>query len=750
MTHRRYALFLFIALFAIASMVIAPKPAKAAGTVINCTYLDLTTALTGGGVVDFNIGAPCTIVLGGAIAITANTTIQNTSNFNVTIDGNGTYRIFSLAMNISLSIDGMAGGGTGGITLTQGNGGGGGGGGAIRATAGGNIVTVEDVIFLNNGAISSGGGGAILSNGILSVTNSSFTGNSTNAAGGAIYAGGATTITNSTFTNNYATGNGGAVRTFVTATITGSTFITNNTGSSGGGIYIGGDVDIINTIFTDNTGSGTGQALTIDTATPVDVSGTTFTNNNCFIDVGSFNDLGGNIRDAASAACVGVVLTPLSATVMCSFGNLEINVSGDGNFSVTGTGPLLPANIPTGSNSIAGGAYGPGVWTGVTITETTGDLESMSFGDFSCNMNISTVGVCIGNDLYVGAVNGDANFDITGTGAGLPMLNNTGGTQVLTGPGSWTGVTITELSGDGQVVNLGDFNCVATNTLSASAVCVGADLQVTISNGDPNFQITADSGTLLTGLATGVHTITGPVNETNVVVTELAGDTENFPLGNFNCFASNTLTATATCNGANLDITITNGNSPFSISVTDSNGVMNLGSLPMGTYSFTGPDTFSNIGVTEDTGDLETLNLPSITCSAPIVPVVPVAPVVLSPDLTAQGCVFTTNIEAPNAPDNTYCRVLMTNGAVVNYAGAIPADLIGLGVKVAVDVYRLEGGATVNTFPTYQQICLAGEGRFFYMDGRNAPRYSVEMASEIVDGMTCAWIPAPGTVILTN
>ncbi|HRF99107.1 MAG TPA: hypothetical protein PLZ51_28040, partial [Aggregatilineales bacterium] len=89
----------------------------------------------------------------------------------------------------------------------------------------------------------------------------------------------------------------------------------------------------------------------------------------------------------------------------------------------------------------------------------------------------------------------DANFTIAGTGPGLPIINYGGGTQVLTGPSSWTGVTITELGGDGQVANLGDFNCVATNTLSASAVCVGADLQVTISNGDPNFQITADSGT---------------------------------------------------------------------------------------------------------------------------------------------------------------------------------------------------------------------------------------------------------------
>jgi hypothetical protein len=129
----------------------------------------------------------------------------------------------------------------------------------------------------------------------------------------------------------------------------------------------------------------------------------------------------------------------------------------------------------------------------------------------------------------------------------------------------------------------------------------------------------------------------------------------------------------------------------------------------------------------------------------PVDAVAAVVPVVV-------GCVFDapSGMEIGNAPDNTYCRVLMRDGGVTSYSGAVPADLIGLGVILAVDVYRLEGGATQNTFPDYAQICLSGTGRFFYMDGRNMPRHSVEMPSSAVNGMTCAWIPAPGTVILTN
>lgn len=127
-----------------------------------------------------------------------------------------------------------------------------------------------------------------------------------------------------------------------------------------------------------------------------------------------------------------------------------------------------------------------------------------------------------------------------------------------------------------------------------------------------------------------------------------------------------------------------------------------------------------------------------------VVPI-PTGPIVV-------GCVFDTpsGMSLSNVPDNTYCTVLMKNGNVINYSGAVPAELIGLGVIFAVDVYRLEGGRSIVEFPDYGRICLRGDGRMFYMDARNAPRYPIEMPTEEYDGMTCAWIPAAGTLILTN
>ena len=116
------------------------------------------------------------------------------------------------------------------------------------------------------------------------------------------------------------------------------------------------------------------------------------------------------------------------------------------------------------------------------------------------------------------------------------------------------------------------------------------------------------------------------------------------------------------------------------------------------------------------------------------------------------GCALDSadGVEVANAPDNTYCRVLMRDGNVVQYPGAIPAELINLGVILAVDIYRLEGGQYINTFPDYARICLEGKGRYFFLDGRNAPRVAVEMPSEVVDYLTCAWVPAPGTAVLVN
>ena len=216
--------------------------------------------------------------------------------------------------------------------------------------------------------------------------------------------------------------------------------------------------------------------------------------------------------------------------------------------------------------------------------------------------------------------------------------------------------------------------------------------------------------------------------------------------------ATNNLIAAVGCSGNNVIVNIYAGDSTFNINYEVGGSPMSRNGVFYGAHLFTGPISMTNIVVSEQAGDFQTLPLPDTTCPGSVVIPPVIIPIFNTPAVTVLGCALDSSdgVEVANAPDNTYCRVLMKNGGVVSYSGAVPANLIQQGVILAVDVYRLQGGMSVNTFPDYARICLSGSGRYFYMDGRNAPRYAIEMPTEAVDGMTCAWIPAPGTVILTQ
>ncbi|MCL4254402.1 MAG: hypothetical protein KJ043_11570 [Anaerolineae bacterium] len=760
-----------------------PAHTAQAATFDVCTLAELTTAITtanGNGEADtINFNCSTTLIFTSDFDISSEITINangNTVIFDETGDDN---RFFDVNSSALLTLNGL--------TLQNGNNN---LGGAIFNNGG--DVTITNSTFINNRAANESGAIDNFSGGNVTISNSTFINNQANNSGGAITNFGTLTISNSTFTNNAAGGTnfGGAIRNAGSLTVNNSLFSGNSAGS-GGAIHTTGTTSSQDTHYENNTCVGTitdngGNTVTNATGCPgiavTPLSGSFFcgaqdlavvisTGDAPFIISGSGPGFPRNVTSLGTTVFLGpstwtgvtitegagdgesLVLGDITCTIpnvllstgaRCVGNDLEVSILlGDPTFDITGTGPGLPRNIVSFGLHIF---PGPGLWTGVTVSEFNGDLESRLLGDFNCPVNptLSANAVCVGDDLLVTITSGEVPYTITGTGPGLPR-SAIGGPNLILGPATWTGVTVNESAGDGEIFPLGDITCVAPIPISASATCIGADLQVTILTGDPNFQITSDNGTLLTGLGIGTHTITGPVNETNVNVTELAGDTENFALGNFNCFVSSTLTATATCNGANLDVTISNGNAPFTIDV---NGSISTGN-PLGVYNFAGPNTFT-VTITEESGDTENLTLPSVTCTATTPPVAPAPAPILPPDPTALGCELTSNINLANAPDNTYCRILMKDGAVIGYSGAIPAQLINLGVILAVDVYRLEGGRSLTEFPNYARVCLSGQGRLFYMDSRNAPRVSIELQSENVDGLTCGWIPAPGTLILTN
>ena len=99
-------------------------------------------------------------------------------------------------------------------------------------------------------------------------------------------------------------------------------------------------------------------------------------------------------------------------------------------------------------------------------------------------------------------------------------------------------------------------------------------------------------------------------------------------------------------------------------------------------------------------------------------------------------------------PDGVYCRVLMQDGGWMANPGTIPQGLVDNSVILAVDVFRIGGGALLAAFDGHTPVCLRGTGRLIYLDAATSPRTLVELDPTVRDGSTCGFIPNPGTLVL--
>ena len=138
------------------------------------------------------------------------------------------------------------------ITVTGGDGP---DGGALDTT--GNVVITRATLTGNNAASE---GGAVHANGsgVVDVTDSAISDNTSGNSGGGISAQGLITLTRSTVSGNTSGNNGGALRAYGGAAIIDST-VSGNTASSDGGAVSGGPVSLVYATVTDNTGAGGGN-----------------------------------------------------------------------------------------------------------------------------------------------------------------------------------------------------------------------------------------------------------------------------------------------------------------------------------------------------------------------------------------------------------------------------------------------------------------------------------------------------------
>jgi predicted outer membrane repeat protein len=119
-------------------------------------------------------------------------------------------------------------------------------------------------VTLENLTVTGGQRGGLFSDGPVSVDHGVFTGNSTTTEGGAVSTGvdsATVSFTDSAVTDNSSLGSGGAISSQGLITVTRSTFNANTSGNNGGALRAYGGATIVNSTFSDNTATNGGGAI---------------------------------------------------------------------------------------------------------------------------------------------------------------------------------------------------------------------------------------------------------------------------------------------------------------------------------------------------------------------------------------------------------------------------------------------------------------------------------------------------------
>ncbi|MEZ5942415.1 MAG: VCBS repeat-containing protein [Planctomycetaceae bacterium] len=326
----------------------------------------------------------------GQLVIDSNLKISGPGADQLTIDAQGNSRIFEVNGGIDVEIVGMTL--TGGSSIE---------GGAIRNT--GNLTLRGMHLTGNSTTLNSGGAISNISGGLLTVLNSTLSGNSALSSGGGVRNDGMATIVNSTISGNSAGTSGGGVTIFTGGTIVliNSTITGNRAESDGGSTFAGGGVRVssgaitlYNTIVAGNfVGTGT-------TPNDIDVNstGATFSASHSLIGDAATS---GGLTDGTNGNIVGVggtgvrdINTILNTTLngggptpthSLLAGSPTINAGDNTRATDDGTpGGTALATDQRGLTRIVGGTVDIGaVEADVPVTLVVSTLDDENDGDFS-------------------------------------------------------------------------------------------------------------------------------------------------------------------------------------------------------------------------------------------------------------------------------------------------------------------------------------------------------------------------------
>lgn len=263
----------------------------------------------------------------GVLVVDKSLTITGPGLATLTIDGNGTDRVFSVS---------------------------------------GAPVTISGVA-ITNGLASPGtdpnvGGGGVLNTGTLTLSNVAVTNNDAFGVlrgGGIASSGGSLTVSDSTISGNHANENGGGVYVLGgTVLIQRSTISGNNSGNDGGGIALisAAAGTIINSTVSGNSGSNGGGIARIGSGTTITVTNSTVANNGATSTGGISGGTGTTIQNTIIAGNTSGFGTN-SCSAITSLGNNLIQatncaVSGTTTGNLIGSDPLLGTLLDNGGSTL--------------------------------------------------------------------------------------------------------------------------------------------------------------------------------------------------------------------------------------------------------------------------------------------------------------------------------------------------------------------------------------------------------------
>jgi len=342
-----------------------------------------------------------TITLLSQINISKTVTISGIGA-NITISGNNASRVFNIAANTTVTING--------ITIIN---------GATKDRDDGGAIYNAGTLMITNSTLSNNNsedeGGAIYSVGTLAITDSTLSSNNGGSYGGAIYNVGTLTITDSTLSNNKGGSYGGVIYHEGTLTIR-SSILSDNNGYEGGVIYNNGKgtLTIMNSTLSNNNSDNNGGAIYNYSESAITITDSTFSNN-------TSDDYGGAIYNYEGTL---TITNSMFSSNSGEYGGAIYN--DDDGFTITNS-------TFSGNTSYDGGA----IYNGYTLTITNSTFsnnnmrESSGYGGGIDNSGT----LMITNSTLSGNTGGDYGGAFYNSGTLNIVFSTIAGNQASSGGG---------------------------------------------------------------------------------------------------------------------------------------------------------------------------------------------------------------------------------------------------------------------------------------------------------------------------